>query len=369
MNRDPKHFITPKEYQDRTHEHQDLSGPNGNLLFVACDSGKDLAIQVREEYTRLLKTKDVEVEEIPLFVDITRYFEDQTTIPRLPHHTAESNAFVFQNITDYQGGRTPGENFSQLLQMIRTLKVHGAKTINAVIPYLPHARQEKPSFMRREATLSKLDADLLKVAGANNVLTYHPHSLAIQGFYEPEIRFVYLSGLDLFMDMFDECKSQEEVIAFSTDAGGVKYILPYTDAMDTEYGITIKHRAKQKKADTLGLVGEIEGKSKAIVIDDETATCSSFMGTTQILAEKHRFQDIYWAVSHMKLQEEFIPKLKKANEEYNVKEIHITDTIPQTDGLLTLPFIHVHSITERLARTINRMHYGRSVSKLFYTPS
>jgi phosphoribosylpyrophosphate synthetase len=199
-------------------------------------------------------------------------------------------------------------------------------------------------------------------------LTYHPHSLATQGFYEPEIRFVYLSGLDLFIDVFSKEKEKEDVIVFSTDAGGVDFTKPYSDFMRIEYGVTIKHRAKQKKTDTLGLAGEMQGKSKAIILDDETATLGSFIGTTERLVQDHRFQDIYWGVSHMKLKETQIYKLKKANKEYNVKEVHITDTIAQTKRLLDLDFVISHSIAERFARTINRIHYGKSVSKLFYKP-
>ncbi|MBD3249029.1 ribose-phosphate diphosphokinase [Candidatus Woesearchaeota archaeon] len=368
MDKSLESFTTPKDYKRQSHEYEDLWGPDGWLLFVACDSGKDLAMKVKKEYINFLKKKESNMDVLLLDGNMTRYFEDHTTIPRLPSHVANSNAFVFQNATENISGRTPGENFNQLLQMVRTLKVHGASNINVVMPYLTHPRQEKPSFMQREATLAKLDADLLKTAGTNTILTYHPHSLATQGFYEPEIRFVYLSGLDLFMDVFKEEKNKDNVIVFSTDAGGVDFTKPYSDFMGIEYGVTIKHRAKQKKTDTLGLAGEIQGKSKAIIIDDETATLGSFIGTTERLVEDHRFHEIYWGVSHMKLKEDCIGRLKKANKEYNVKEVHITDTIAQTKKLLDLDFIISHSIAERFARTINRMHYGKSVSQIFYKP-
>ncbi len=368
MDQSLESFTTPKDYKKQSHEYEDLWGPDGWLLFVACDSGRDLAEKVKKEYTDFLKKKGSSTELPLLYEDMTRYFEDQTTIPRLPDHVANSNVFVFQNSTENISGRTPGENFSQLLQMVRTLKVHGASNINVVMPYLTHPRQEKPSFMKREATLAKLDADLLKTAGADTLLTYHPHSLATQGFYEPEIRFVYLSGLDLFINVFRKEKEKEDVIVFSTDAGGIDFTKPYSNFMDLEYGVTIKHRAKQKKTDTLGLAGELQGKTKAIILDDETATLGSFIGTTKKLVQDHRFQDIYWGVSHMKLKEEYIDRLKKANSEYNVKKVHITDTVPQAKELLDLDFVVSHSIAERFARTINRMHYGKSVSQIFYKP-
>ena len=50
-----EHFVTPKEYQEMTHKYEDLSGPNGNLLFVSCDSGKELARKVRDEYLDITK--------------------------------------------------------------------------------------------------------------------------------------------------------------------------------------------------------------------------------------------------------------------------------------------------------------------------
>jgi phosphoribosylpyrophosphate synthetase len=67
----------------------------------------------------------------------------------------------------------------------------------------------------------------------------------------------------------------------------------------------------------------------------------------------------------MKLHKDHIPKLEKAHRRWGLKEIHITDTIPQIPEILNLDFMVVHSLARRFAGVINRMHYNQSVSKLF----
>jgi phosphoribosylpyrophosphate synthetase len=46
----------------------------------------------------------------------------------------------------------------------------------------------------------------------------------------------------------------------------------------------------------------------------------------------------------------------------------ITDSIPQTEDFPALSFIHIRGLADIMARTINRIHYNRSVSEVFYRP-
>jgi phosphoribosylpyrophosphate synthetase len=84
------------------------------------------------------------------------------------------------------------------------------------------------------------------------------------------------------------------------------------------------------------------------------------------LHTQYEVEKIYVAVSHMKMQPEFIPALVEAHEKYGLVELHVTDTVPQIPDLVDLPFVTVHSLARRFAATINRLHYNRSVSDLFF---
>ena len=50
-------FLTHEEFEEHRKRYADLYGPNGWLLFIACDSGTDLARDVRNEYHSALEQK------------------------------------------------------------------------------------------------------------------------------------------------------------------------------------------------------------------------------------------------------------------------------------------------------------------------
>lgn len=361
------HFITPETFSSL--KKKELAGPNGWLLFVACNAATDFTAAVKTEYEKMLGEHNSELAHIPLIgtkeEPITRVFSDTETCPRLPSHVAGSDAYIFQCAQDNLSGFTVNENIQQLLQVARTLRAHRAKTITVVTPYSPYSRQDKPSYMQREAALASLFADQLKVAGADIYLTYHPHTLSLYGFYEPDIKFVALSGLDLFVNMFEKLRMDSQVVAVSTDAGGAKFNVHFSDAMDVDYAIANKFRHGKDQSNLLGIIGHMEGKKAAIITDDETVTGSSILNTIKSLYEQYGIEKSYAAVSHIKVKPEFLPKFIEAHEKYGLMELHVTDTIPQIPELFELDFVVKHSLAGMFAATINRLHYNQSVSKVF----
>jgi ribose-phosphate pyrophosphokinase len=356
-------FISPLEYEEIARK-QD-SGPNGWLLFVACNSGLELGQKVKEEYEKRLRKKGSDFE-IPLNDEpLTKVFDDTETRPRLPFSVAGANAFVFQYVNRRDNHAKVNDNFMELCQVIRTLKVHGAQKITAVMPYHAYARQDKPTFRMREATTAKLIADLLITSGVDDILAYHLHTDSVKGFYEPH-HVVSLTGLDLFLTIFERFKGMDDAIAVSTDAGSSKFTLHLKDRMGISYAISSKYRPKDQMADTLGIIGNIKGKKIAVIADDETVTCDSLVNVMRTLSLDYGIKEIYAAVSHNKMTNEAIACMKKAYDQYNLKELHVTDSVPQTKEVNTLPFIIVHSLADRLACTINRMHYNQSVSEVWY---
>lgn len=359
-------FYSPEIFE--TIKKRQLSGPNGWLLFVACNAGVDFALSVKNEYEHLLEINNSDLKSIPLLgshaTPVTKIFEDTESCPRLDQHVAGSNVFVFQNVHEFINNNSVNENIQQLLQVIRTLRAHRARTITVVTPYCPYSRQDKPSFLAREATLSSLFADQLKIAGANVHLTYHPHTFSIYGFYEPHMMFVALSGLDLCINIFQQFKGMENVVAVSTDAGGAKFTVHFSEAMDIPYAIANKFRPGKDRANLLGVIGDLKNKKIAIITDDETVTGSSIINAAKWLYA-NGVTEIYAGVSHMKINREHLPGLIELHEKFGLKEFHTTDSIPQPDYIHELPFVNIHPLANRFACTINRLHYNQSVSALY----
>jgi len=361
-------FVTPEKFEQTTIK--DLSGPDGWLLFAACNSGIDFALDVKNEYELMLRFNKSSCKSIPLIGDhenpITRIFADTESCPRLKRHVAGSNVYVFQCVHERTSDQTVNENIQQLLQVVRTLSYHRAKTITVVTPYSPYSRQDKPSFMQRESTLASLFADQLNIAGADFHLTYHPHSYSLYGLYEPDMKMVALNGLDLFIEVFEEYKGDEDTVVISTDSGGAKFTIHYANAMKLPYAIASKFRYAKDSTQFLGVIGDIEGKKRAIITDDETVSGSSLFNLVKSLYLNYGIHEIYVAISHMKLLKSKIPDLIDAHKNYGLKTFHITDTIPQYKELIDLDFVVHHKLARRFAATINHMHYHRSISEMFY---
>jgi ribose-phosphate pyrophosphokinase len=219
--------------------------------------------------------------------------------------------------------------------------------------------------MKRETALASLFADQLKVTGADVYLTYHPHTLSLYGFYEPEIKFVALSGLDLFVDMFKDRQGMDNVVAVSTDAGGAKFTVHYSDSMGISHAIASKFRKGKEKSNLLGIIGDLEDKKVAIITDDETVTGSSILNAVKSLYKNYGVKETYAAVSHLKVKAEYLDRFVECHNKFGLKEVHVTDTIPQIKELLKLKFIVMHHLEGMFAATINRMHYNQSISQVF----
>jgi ribose-phosphate pyrophosphokinase len=359
-------FITPEK--SKTIGRRELYGPNGWLLFVACNAGIEFAEKVRQEYEGMLAEGKSRVVDVPVIGTgkdpVTRVFTDTETCPRLPKYVTGSNAYVFQSCHENVTRFTVNENIQQLIQVVRTLRSHRAKTITVVTPYSPYSRQDKPTFMRREATLAKLFADQLKIAGADLHLCYHPHAYSLQGFYEPEMTFVALSGLTLFVEMFEKWRDREDVVAVSTDAGGAKFTVHYAGELGVNYAIANKYRSVHGAANLLGIIGDMRNVKTAIITDDETVTGSSLVNAVRQLHDNYGVKDIYVALSHLKLLKDNIPKLVQCHRESGLRELRVTDTIPQVPEVLELDFVKVHSVARRFAGVINRLHYNQSIGVL-----
>ncbi|KYK38106.1 MAG: hypothetical protein AYK18_07980 [Theionarchaea archaeon DG-70] len=363
-------FVTPNDFED--HQKKKMIGPNGWLLFVACNSGIDLAQSVLKEYNKFLVQRGC-VQDIPILGTkenpITQIFPDTETCPRLNMPVAGSDAYVFQNVHENISGNTVNENIQQLLQVLRTLKSHRVKNMTVVVPYCPYARQDKPTFLKRESSHAKFFADQIRISGANIILTYHPHTYALHGFYEPGINLIALSGLDLFIEISKNKEiDKNNVVAVSTDVGGGQYVVNFAKAIGISYAIANKYRTHKGVGHT-GIIGALRKKTTAIIIDDETVTGSSVMSTIDLLNKKYSIKYIYVLISHMKLRSEFMDLFINAHKEYGLKELHTTDSVPQNPSILKHDFVIVHSLATKFARTINRLHYNQSVSELFYSPA
>jgi ribose-phosphate pyrophosphokinase len=246
----------------------------------------------------------------------------------------------------------------------RTFREHGASHVTGVLPYLAYARQDKPTKFTREPTTAKLMADLSMEAGIDRLVTWEPHTGQIRGFYGG-IPVNVLESLVLFHDEYRRFAGREDVIAVAPDAGASKMVTHFGRALDLKCAIASKYRPRAEEAEITEIIGDFSGKRTAIILDDMISSGGTVHALARRLVREKGIGEIYLAVSHNLCVGLARERLVEMHEKLGLRQAVVTDSIPATEPFRALPFVTVRGLAETFARTINRIHYSRSVSEIF----
>jgi len=275
------------------------------------------------------------------------------------------DVFLFQALYDPASERTVDQNYMAFLMAARTFREWGANSVTAVLPYLAYARQDKPTRFQREPTSAKLMADLSTEAGLDRLVTWHPHSSQIRGFYG-DLPVDELDSLSLFTDQFQSFKGRPDVIAVAPDAGASRFITYFSRALNLKSAVASKYRPRPEEAMVSEIIGDFFVKKIALILDDMISTGGTVYALVRELVEKKGIGEVYLGASHNLCMEAARERLMDLQANYHLREVVVTDSIPQTDRFKALPFFSVRSLADVLSRVINRIHYNREVSELFY---
>ncbi|MFO7958264.1 MAG: ribose-phosphate diphosphokinase [Candidatus Brocadiia bacterium] len=359
-----KAFFTPEIFA-----HQQalrMVSPRGRLLIAGCCSGSYLTRKVVDRYRELLAEAGGRNDVLHL-EDIDYRFSDSETCVRLEEHVGGYDVFLIQALFDPTSERTIDQNYMAFLIAARTFREHGANHVTGVLPYLAYSRQDKPTKFMREPTTAKLMADLSVEAGIDRLISWDPHSGQIRGFYAGRPTNM-LETLTLFIETFAEYEGREDVIAVAPDVGASKFVTHFGRALDLNCAIASKFRPEPERAEITDIIGEFEGKRIAIVLDDMISGGGTVHAVVTQLVENTGIEEVLVGVSHNLCVGQARDRLEELHADYGLREVIVTNSIPQTEDFQSLPFVTVRCLSDPLARTINRIHYNRSVSEVFWRP-
>jgi len=277
-------------------------------------------------------------------------FSNENTFVRILENVRQRDTFVIQPFSS-----PVNKSLVELLIMLDALKRASAERITAVVPYYGYGRTDKKDQPRVPIT-ARLVADLLTVAGANRLLTVDLHAAQIQGFFN--IPVDELTALYLLSDYFREM-SFNDLVVVATDIGISKRARDLAAKLNAPLAIMEKRRVGNvDQAETLNVIGEVEGKV-ALTVDDEIDTASSLVGVVSTLMERG-VKDVYACCTHPVFSGSAIQRIASCP----VKEVVVTDTIP-VNGNKKLDKITVLSIAPLLGEAIHRIHTGQSIGAMF----
>jgi ribose-phosphate pyrophosphokinase len=247
------------------------------------------------------------------------------------------------------------ENLMELLIAVDALRRSSAARITAVVPYYGYARQDRKDKPRVPIS-AKLVANLLQAAGVDRALFMDLHAPAIQGFFDVPVD--HLFAAPVLLEWIDAQRFQD-LIVVSPDAGGVERARFYAKRLDTDLAIIDKRRVDANVAETMNVIGDVEGRT-AVIVDDIVDTGGTVVGSVNALKQRGA-RSVIGCFSHAVLSGPALTRLASAD----VERVVVTDTIPLSDEKARSPKITVLSVAKLLGEAIARIHSSSSVSSLF----
>ncbi|HMQ55981.1 MAG TPA: ribose-phosphate diphosphokinase [Anaerolineae bacterium] len=333
----------------------------GRLLLASCRSGSYLARRVAAAYER----QTGETRPLLHLENIDHQFSDGETNVRLEQDVNGCDVFLLQGLYDPTSQRGVDENYLAFLIAARALQEWGANYVTAVLPYLAYARQDKPTKFEREPTTAKLMADLSIEAGIDRLVVWHPHYQQTHGFYG-KIPVDVLDGLNLFIEQFQPFAGRPDVIAVAPDAGASKFVTHFSRALNLNSAIASKYRPRPEEAVVSEIIGDFSDKRIAIVLDDMVSSGGTIYALIKKLVDAMGIEEVYLAASHNLGLPSAGERLAELHANYHLKQVIFTNSIPPTEAFQRLPFVQIHCLADTLSQVVNRIHYNRSVSDLFY---
>ena len=249
------------------------------------------------------------------------------------------------------------DHLVELLMMLDIARGAAAREIHAIIPYFSFARSDKKDAPRISIT-ARLVADLLRTAGATQVMTMLLHSPQVHGFFSvptdplssrPVLRR-YFQGRDL-----------SSTIVVSPDMGMAKSAARFAKDLDLPIAAGNKERISDTEVRISGITGgQVRGCRCALIYDDEIATGGSVLELSRLLI-KQGIKEICVVCTHGVFMGGGLERVAAVPQ---IKEIVTTDTvyIPPEERHSKL---HVVSVAPIFGEAIRLNYLRQSIGDLF----
>jgi ribose-phosphate pyrophosphokinase len=291
-----------------------------------------------------------------------REFEDGEHKTRPLVSVRGRDVFVLHSLYG-DAGQSGNDKLCRLLFFIGALKDAAAARVTAVVPYLAYARKDQKT-KPRDPVITRYVAALFEAVGTDAVVTLDVHNLAaFQNAFR--CRTEHLDAQHLFAAFCAPLLKDGEVVVVAPDAGGIKRADQFrqrlAQVLDKPVGAAFaeKHRRSGVVSGDL-LAGDVAGKH-AVIIDDMVSTGTTLARAASACAERGAASVIAVATHGL-----FIGDTASVLGTSALRHIVVTDTVPPfrlEEGALKAK-VSVVSCTSLLARAIERLHCGESLTDL-----
>jgi len=282
---------------------------------------------------------------------ISRFSNDNLYV-QLGASVRYRKVFIVQSLS-----QPVNDHLMELLMMLDIARSAAASEAHVIIPYFSFARSDKKDAPRISIT-ARLVADLLKTAGATQVMTMMLHSPQVHGFFglptDP------LSTRRVFREYLQN-RDMTDMIIVSPDMGQAKSAARFAQSLGLPVAAGNKERISDTEVRISGLVGNsVRGHKRALVYDDEIATGGSILELSRLLVNEG-VEEILVMCTHGVFTRGGLDRLVAVPE---IKEIVTTDTI-YIPLEARHPKLTVLSVASTFAAAIRHNFSRESIGDLF----
>jgi ribose-phosphate pyrophosphokinase len=287
----------------------------------------------------------------PLGAAMIKRFADGETHLQIQENVRGADVFLVQPTCS-----PVDHHLMELLLLLDALKRASAERITAVLPYYGYARQDRKDRPRMPIS-AKLVASLLETAGASRVLALDLHAAQIQGFFD--IPVDHLFSAPVMLEYFETRFERGELIIVSPDAGGVERARSFAKRLNAPLAIIDKRRTDANVAEVMNIIGEVRGKH-CLMVDDLVDTAGTLVKGVEALLQQGA-KSVSACATHPVLSGSAVERICASP----LRELVVTNSIPLTGAAAGCAKIRQLSVAPLLARAIQSIHEGGSISTLF----
>ena len=309
-----------------------------NYRIISTRSNKLLAKKVANKLDMLL----TEVE--------TRDFPDGEIYIEIKENIRRDEIFIIAGFTTKSNKNS---DIMELMLLIDAVRRSSPLRINVLFPYYPYARQDRRT--NRSPISGKVFANMLCHSGIDCVICMDLHSMQTQGFFNNNIICEHMSALKTIYSKVD---TNDWDIVVSSDIGGTGRARYFANLLNLPIAIIDKRRPEQGVSKVMNVIGDVKNK-KCVIVDDMVDGAGTLIGASEALIQNNAK-----SVDGICVHGVFSGSAVKRIENSKIGVMYISDSIEQSESVLSSKKINIISIEKLLCETIRRFRNGESLKAL-----
>ena len=289
--------------------------------------------------------------QVPLDATRVHHFSNDNLYVQLGASVRSRAVFLVQSFSE-----PVHEHIFELLMMLDIARGAGAREVHAIIPYFSYARSDKKDAPRISIT-GRLMAKLIEAAGATHVTTMTLHSPQAHGFFDMPTDV--LTARPVFEEYFKR-QDLSQAIVVAPDGGRVRSAARFAHSLGLPVAAATKTRVSDTEVVITGLIGEVEGRRRALIYDDEIASGASVAAVARLLPDRG-IREVTAVCTHGVFTGSSLQRLTAAPE---LQSIVTTDTVRLPESKRA-PQVEVLTVAPLFGEAIRRNYLRESIGDLF----